>query len=142
HDRSGFRLGPASVEAWKETGSGLRLDHQPHRAARSTGVEQAVILTGTGGWYGLKLWPYYLLEFRGGPMRFPSVAEDKKQPSRHLAHAKKKDEPIVITHHGKPYAMIHPISETDLDELGWKRLSEGQLRRAWEGEDDALYDYL
>jgi hypothetical protein len=38
--------------------------------------------------------------------------------------------------------MIQPISEKDLEELGWERLAEDCLREAWAGENDALYDYL
>jgi len=47
-----------------------------------------------------------------------------------------------VTYHGKPYAHIQPISESDLEDLGWTQLAEDRLRAAWEGEDDALYDYL
>lgn len=75
-------------------------------------------------------------------MRFASVAEVKNQLSLYLARARKKGEPIVVTHHGKPYALIQPISERDLEGLGWERLAGERLREAWEGEDDALYDYL
>lgn len=75
-------------------------------------------------------------------MRFASIAEVKNQLSRYLAQVQKSREPIVITHHGKPYAMIQAISERDLEELGWKSLAETRLREAWAGEDDALYDYL
>ena len=75
-------------------------------------------------------------------MRFASIAEVKNQLSRYLAQAKKRKEPIVVTHHGKPYALIQPISERDLEALGWKQMSEQRLRLTWEGEDDALYDYL
>ena len=75
-------------------------------------------------------------------MRFASVAEIKDGLSEYLARAKKENEPIVVTHHGKPYALIQPISEEDLAELGWQRLAEESLRQAWEDEDDALYDYL
>lgn len=75
-------------------------------------------------------------------MRFASVAEVKNQLSAYLAMARKKGEPIVVTHHGKPYALIQPISEQDLEGLGWERLAAERLREAWEGEDDALYDYL
>jgi prevent-host-death family protein len=60
----------------------------------------------------------------------------------YLARARKKKESIVVTHHGRPYALIQPISERDLEGLEWERLAAGRLRRAWEGEDDALYDYL
>ncbi len=75
-------------------------------------------------------------------MRFASVAELKNQLSVYLARARKTKEPIVVTHHGKPYALIQAISERDLEGLGWERLATDRLRQAWEGEDDALYDYL
>ena len=75
-------------------------------------------------------------------MRFASVAELKNQLSVYLARARKKKEPIVVTYHGKPYALIQPITEQDLEGLGWERLGADRLRQAWEGEDDALYDYL
>lgn len=75
-------------------------------------------------------------------MRFASVAEVKNQLSVYLARARKKREPIVVTHHGRPYALIHPISERDLEGLEWARLAADRLQQAWEGEDDALYDYL
>jgi prevent-host-death family protein len=75
-------------------------------------------------------------------MRFASIAEVKNQFSRYLAQAQKSREPIVVTHHGKPYALIHAISERDLEELGWRSLAETRLQEAWVGEDDALYNYL
>ncbi len=75
-------------------------------------------------------------------MRFASVAQVKNQLSVYLARARKKKESIVVTHHGRPYALIQPISERDLEGLEWERLTADRLRRAWEGEDDALYDYL
>jgi prevent-host-death family protein len=75
-------------------------------------------------------------------MRFASVAEVKNQLSQYLFRAKKTGEPIIVTHHGKPYAMIQTITEKDLEELGWKHLAETRLQEAWVGEDDALYDYL
>jgi prevent-host-death family protein len=75
-------------------------------------------------------------------MRFASVAEVKNNLSAYLAKAKKDKKPIVVTHHGKPYALIQPISESGLEALGWERLAERRLQEAWEGEDDALYDYL
>jgi prevent-host-death family protein len=75
-------------------------------------------------------------------MRYASVADVKNRLSRYLAQARKANEPIVVTHYGKPYALIQPLSERDLEELGWKQLGEARLREAWEGEDDALYDYL
>ncbi|MGH7897393.1 MAG: type II toxin-antitoxin system Phd/YefM family antitoxin [Candidatus Binatia bacterium] len=75
-------------------------------------------------------------------MRFASVAEVKNQLSAYLARARKRKERIIVTHHGKPYAMIQPITEADLEGLGWSELVDHRLRQAWEGEDDALYDYL
>jgi len=75
-------------------------------------------------------------------MKFVSVAEAKNRLTVYLAQARKKKEPIIVTHHGKPYAVIQPISEQDLEELGWDQLSRNRLRKAWAGEDDALYDYL
>ncbi len=75
-------------------------------------------------------------------MRIASVAEVKNQLSSYLRAARRRKEPIVITHHGKPYALLQPLDERDLDELDWKRLARERLSRAWEGEDDALYDYL
>jgi len=75
-------------------------------------------------------------------MRFASVAEVKNRLSEYLARARKKNEPIIVTYHGKPYALIQPISEQDLEELEWKQLAKRRLARAWEGEPDALYDYL
>jgi len=75
-------------------------------------------------------------------MRFASVAEVKNELSEYLARAQKKKEPIVVTRHGKPYAIIQPISEQDLESLEWKGLVKKRLSKAWEGEDDSLYDYL
>lgn len=75
-------------------------------------------------------------------MRFASVAEIKNGLSRYLARAKRRNEPIVVTHHGKPYALIQPLEEGDLEELEWRQLARRKLARAWEGEEDALYDYL
>jgi prevent-host-death family protein len=75
-------------------------------------------------------------------MRFASVAEIKDGLSRYLARAKKRNEPIVVTHHGRPHALIQPLDASDLEELEWKQLARKKLARAWEGEADALYDYL
>lgn len=75
-------------------------------------------------------------------MKFVSVAEVKSRLTVYLAQARKKKEPIIVTHHGKPYALIQPISEQDLEGLGWEQLAKDRLRSAWEGEDDALYHYL
>lgn len=75
-------------------------------------------------------------------MRFASVAEVRDGLSEYLARARKKNEPIVVTHHGKPYALIQPLSEEDLEELEWRQLARRKLARVWEGEEDALYDYL
>ncbi len=75
-------------------------------------------------------------------MRFASVAEVKDRLSEYLARARKKKEPIVVTRHGKPYAVIQALTEQDLEDLEWRRLGKRRLEKAWEGEDDALYDYL
>ena len=75
-------------------------------------------------------------------MRFASVAEVKNGLSEYLARARKRHEPIIVTRHGKPYALIQAISDEDLERLDWKGLAEQRLSQAWEGEDDALYDYL
>ena len=75
-------------------------------------------------------------------MRFASVAEMKNQFSRYLARARKTKDPILVTHYGKPYALIQPISEREMEGLAWNRLVDDRLQEAWEGEDDALYDYL
>lgn len=75
-------------------------------------------------------------------MRFASVAEVKNQLSRYLARSRRRKEPIVVTHHGRPYALIQPLSEGDLEELEWRNLSRKKLAEAWEKDEDALYDYL
>lgn len=75
-------------------------------------------------------------------MRFASVAEVRDQLSQYLARARRKKEPIVITRHGRPYALIQPLNERDLEELEWMRLARSRLADAWSGEDDGLYDYL
>ncbi len=75
-------------------------------------------------------------------MKFASIAELKDQLSEYLVRARKKKEPILVTRHGKPYALIQPLDQADLEELEWKRLARRKLTHAWEGEEDALYDYL
>ena len=75
-------------------------------------------------------------------MKFISVAQVKSRLTVYLAQARRKKEPIIVTHHGKPYALIQPISEQDLEGLAWRQLAENHLRTAWEGEDDGLYEYL
>ncbi|MBI2536792.1 MAG: type II toxin-antitoxin system Phd/YefM family antitoxin, partial [Gemmatimonadetes bacterium] len=64
-------------------------------------------------------------------MRFASVAEVKNRLSHYLSRARKRGEPIVVTHHGTPYALIQPLSERDLEELDWA-LARARLARAWE----------
>jgi prevent-host-death family protein len=75
-------------------------------------------------------------------MRFASVAEVKNGLSGYLARARKKNESIIVTRHGKPYAVIQALTERDVEHLEWTRLTERRLNKAWAGEDDALYDYL
>jgi len=82
------------------------------------------------------------ISFEEVRMRFASVAEVKNNLSAYLNRARSRNEPIIVTHHGKPYALIQPLSEKDLEALSWGRLAERRLREAWDGEDDALYDYL
>jgi prevent-host-death family protein len=65
-------------------------------------------------------------------MKFVSVAEVKNRLTVYLARARKKREPIIVTHHGKPYALIQPISERDLERLAWKELGRECLRKAWD----------
>jgi prevent-host-death family protein len=65
-----------------------------------------------------------------------------QERAAYLARARRRNEPIVVTHHGKPYALIQPLAEGDLEELEWRKLARKRLARAWEGEEDALYDYL
>jgi prevent-host-death family protein len=75
-------------------------------------------------------------------MRFATMAEIKDGLSEYLARARKTGAPIVVTHHGKPSALIQPLGEGNLEELEWKRLATRKLARAWQGEEDSLYDYL
>ena len=75
-------------------------------------------------------------------MKFASIAEVKDHLSQFLGEAHKKKEPILITNHGRPYALLQPLSTSDLEQLEWQRLAETSLHRAWEGENDHLYDYL
>lgn len=75
-------------------------------------------------------------------MRFASVAQLKNRLSEYLARARERNEPVMVTHHGKPYALIQPLQERDLEELEWGALARARLERAWQGEEDALYDYL
>jgi prevent-host-death family protein len=75
-------------------------------------------------------------------MRFATVAELKNQLSLYLRRARREKEPIVVTLHGKPYALIQSLHEADLEELGWRELARHRLADAWAGEDDSLYDYL
>lgn len=49
-----------------------------------------------------------------------------------------KKEPIAVTRHGKPYALIEPISEQDLETWSGRASPRGRPAKAWEGEDDSL----
>jgi prevent-host-death family protein len=75
-------------------------------------------------------------------VRFATVAELKNQLSRYLRRARTEGEPIVVTLHGRPYALIQPLEKEDLEELEWKDLARRRLAEAWDREDDELYDYL
>ena len=37
---------------------------------------------------------------------------------------------------------IQALAERQREDLEWRRLCQRRLERAWEGEEDALYDYL
>jgi hypothetical protein len=43
---------------------------------------------------------------------------------------------------GRPYALIQPITEAEVDDLLWSDLVRNHVSRAWDDDDDALYDYL
>ena len=75
-------------------------------------------------------------------IRFATVAEAKNRLSEYLAEAGRRNESILITHHGKPYALIQPLAERGLEDLDWQRLTRKRLAAAWEDEPDALYGYL
>ena len=47
-------------------------------------------------------------------MRFASVAEIRNQLSEYVARAQRTKETIVVTHHGRPYAPIQPLTEQDV----------------------------
>jgi prevent-host-death family protein len=83
-----------------------------------------------------------LARFWRRAMRFASVAEVKDRLSEYLAQARKRKQPIVVTHHGKPYALIQPLTEGDLEDLEWRGLAKKRLAKVWEDEEDALYAYL
>jgi len=75
-------------------------------------------------------------------MKFATVAETRNRLTQILEEAHRRRELVLVTRHGKPYAMIRPIEPPDLEALEWSKLGEASLRKAWEGEDDRLYDYL
>lgn len=87
------------------------------------------------------MWPCPF-EGRIGNHEVGDGGSSQESALQYLARAKRRREPIIVTHHGKPYALIQPISERDLETLDWKRLADTRLREAWQGEDAALYDYL
>jgi len=75
-------------------------------------------------------------------MRFASVAEVKNKFSEYLSVSHQAGEPIVVTNHGKPYALIQPLSEQDMEEVEWREFAKRRLGQAWEDDDDARYNYL
>ena len=75
-------------------------------------------------------------------MRFASIADVKNHLSNYLARARRRREPIIVTNHGKPWAVIQPINENDLEALGWDSITRERLQDAWRGDEDRLYDYL
>lgn len=75
-------------------------------------------------------------------MRFASVTDVKNSLSEYLSRAHRTREAVLVTHHGKPYALIQPLEKGDLDELEWRELAQRKLAQAWNDDEDALYDYL
>jgi len=75
-------------------------------------------------------------------VRLATVAEAKNNLTKYLGEAHRRREPILVTKHGKPYALIRAIEASDIETLDWGRLSQDSLRRAWEGDDDRYYAYL
>ena len=75
-------------------------------------------------------------------MRFATVAETRNSLPKLLREAHRRHEGVMVTRHGKPYAMIRPVEPQDLEDVEWGRLSSRILAKAWEGEEDRLYDYL
>jgi prevent-host-death family protein len=75
-------------------------------------------------------------------MRYASVAEVRNRLSAYLSRARRKKEAIVVTRHGRPYALIQPLGEKDFKELAWSELAGRRLAKAWEGEPNVLYEYL
>ena len=70
-------------------------------------------------------------------MRFATVAEVKAHLSHYLATARETGEAIVVTHRGKPYALIRRLSEAELEVLDWRGLTMRRLRKAWAREADS-----
>jgi hypothetical protein len=64
-----------------------------------------------------------------GPESAPSPGVDEKRL-------------VMTTEHRKPDGSIRPVEESDLEEWAWKQLGKKKLEGAWEGDADALYDYL
>ena len=86
-----------------------------------------------------------ILAVNMGKTQMPSIASVTEGRSRlaiYLAQAVKEKRSIRMTRHGKPYALIHPISECDLEELEWERRGLNRLLQSWKDEDDSLYNYL
>ena len=75
-------------------------------------------------------------------MRFATVAETKNGLSSLLELAHRRREAILVTRHGKPYAVIRPIEGRDLEGEEWAGLARRSLASGWEGDDDRYYDYL
>jgi prevent-host-death family protein len=75
-------------------------------------------------------------------IKFASIAEAKNRLSYFVSRARKRNESIILTHYGKPHAILRPISEREVENLGWDRLAQERLEEAWADDDDELYDYL
>lgn len=64
-------------------------------------------------------------------MRFYTVAELKTNASKILASSRKEEKEAVITRHGKPTALLIPITEEEL-EWSLREPVRARLRRAAE----------
>lgn len=75
-------------------------------------------------------------------MRVASIGEVTNRLTEYIAESRISKEPIVITRHGRPYALIHALTKDDVDRFLWMEMAKRNLSNAWQGEEDALYDYL
>src|SRR6266496_534076 len=92
--------------------SGIPVRRSPFEA-RIRSTNQAIILA--------------RIELEVAVMRFASVAELKDRLSEYLVRARKRGEAIVVTRHGKPYALTQPPEEEVVEDRKWKIISSMQM---------------